>query len=197
MDLSPLLPDFQLQFGQSCTLPFIQASKYGLKMCLLLLTDYVSGSIVQYKAAVLKISKVLFNHWNSDIDSLSFVTYFNASYCHFNAGHLEQLALACPNLKELNITNNPNCLKNLQGLHVIATCCQNLQGLNLLMMSVKNVKIQVKLWKILTEMKFSYLAIDLCAALLPHGIDEETTGTIVDSYRKCSNLKALDVRTMH
>jgi len=48
MDLSPLLPDFQLQFGQSCTLPFVRPSKCGLlglesqRRLLLYLSDSLS-----------------------------------------------------------------------------------------------------------------------------------------------------------
>jgi len=132
MDLFPLLPDFQLQFDQSCTLPFVQASNYGLKKRFLLLNDCVSGSKVQHKAAMLKIKGAgqdILNHLN-DYDSLSFVTHLNISGCRLYSGHLEQVAMACPNLTELNLTDNPNCLKNLHGLHVIATYCQNLQGLN-------------------------------------------------------------------
>lgn len=42
-------------------------------------------------------------------------------------------------------------------------------------------------------MKLTFLGIELCA-LLCHGANEQTVPTIVNLYRKCTNLKALDMR---
>ena len=39
----------------------------------------------------------------------------------FYSDHLEQLAIACPNLQQLGLLKNVNCLKSLQSLCVIAT----------------------------------------------------------------------------
>ena len=44
-----------------------------------------------------------------------------AAKCGFFCEHLEQLAIACPNLQQLNLKENVNCLKSLQGLRAIAT----------------------------------------------------------------------------
>ena len=60
------------------------------------------------------------SHFNCDIASLNFVTHFDALFCQLHSGHLEQLAMACPSLLELNLRKNVNCLKCLQGLHVIS-----------------------------------------------------------------------------
>ena len=58
-----------------------------------------------------------------------------------HCGHLEQLALACPNLLELNLEGNSNCLRCLQGL------LTSLRGLNLSGISVIAVESRVQLWQ--------------------------------------------------
>jgi len=65
----------------------------------------------------------------------------------------------CPNLQQLNLEYNSNCLKSLQGLRVIANC-NKLQGLNLLGISVKDVENRVQLWEILVDLKLLYLAVE-------------------------------------
>ena len=196
MDLSPLLPDFQLQFGQSCTLPFVRPSKcglLGLELDLLLLTNCVSERKALCKGMVRKTSHddIINNHLNSDIDSLTLLTHFDASRCQLYSGHLEQLAMTCPNLMELNLRGNVECLKRLQGLRMISVCCQELRGINLSFISLENVENQVQLWDILANLKLLYLAIELCA-LIPNKVDEQTKGAIVALYQKCSHLKALE-----
>ena len=54
--------------------------------------------------------------------SVEFVTHFGASCDILYSGHLEQLTV-CPNMQQLNLQNNLNCLKNLEGLCVLDTCC--------------------------------------------------------------------------
>ena len=202
MNLSSSLPDFQLQFGQSCTLPFIRASTYGLLglgVDLLLLTNctYACGRKTQHKATTVYEDLYGFDttiqrsDLNSNIDSLAFITHFDASHSQLQSGHLEQLATACHNLLELNLKYNTDCLKSLQGLRVIAACCQNLGGLNLLFISAKDVESQVQLWEILVKLKLIYLAVDACV-LFPCQIDEQNKKMIVSLYQKCSNLKALE-----
>ena len=204
MDLSLPLPSFQLQFGQSCTLPFVAPGKFGLlglEDYLLLLTDYTNI----YDGKTLYKARAMLNYefgrsiiqdsgpnscLNSTVNS-TFITHFNGSYCQLHSGHLEQLAMACPNLLELNLEKNVNCLKRLQGLRTIATCCQYLRGLNLLFISANDLESCIQLWEILVELKLTYLAIDSCA-LLPHEIDDQTMKTIVSLYQECSDLKALE-----
>ena len=211
MNLSPSLPDFQLQFGQSCTLPFVRASTYGLlglEVDLLLLTNctYACGRKTLYKATTVYEDQCGFDtriglkgfdtiiqrsDLNRNIYSLAFITHFDASHSKLQSGHLEQLAMACRNLLELNLKYNTDCLKSLQGLRVIAACCQNLRGLNLLFISAKDVESLVQLWEILVKLKLIYLAIDTCV-LFPCQIDEQNKTIIVNLYQKCSNLKALE-----
>jgi len=99
--------------------------------------------------------------------------------------------MACPNLLELNLRGNVNCLKNLQGLHTVATCCHNLRGLNILLISLNNVESHIRLWEILVNLKLTTLLIELCT-LIPHE-DDQTKDKIVSLYQNCLNLKALEV----
>jgi len=194
MDLFPTLPMFQLQVGQSCSLPLVSASKYGLlglEEDLLFLTDYTDGEKVLHKAIILfsgsqEMSQ--FGHLNNDITSLQHITHFDASWCKLLSGHLEQLAIACPNLLELNLLCNKDCLRRLQGLYTISANCKNLQGLHLVGISV--VESHIWLWEILVDLKLTYLAIELCA-LLPRGKGKQTMKTIFGLHQKCVNLKAL------
>ena len=194
MDLFPVLPDFQLHFGRSCTLPFVKASKYGLlglEEDFLLVTDFTDGSKVLHKCkATMGLLGSNTSHFSStsDIASLNFVTHFDASLCQLHSGHLEQLAMACSNLLELNLRKNADCLKSLQGLRVIADYCKSLRGLNLLQISVLEIQSHIELWKILVDMRLTYLALEVCA-LIPHDKDKQT---IVALYQKCLNLRALE-----
>ena len=66
-------------------------------------------------------------------------SYMCATHCDLSlsdslsSGHLEQLAIACPNLQRLNSQRSNHSLVCLKGLQCIASHCHNLQGLNLLM----------------------------------------------------------------
>jgi len=195
MNLFPALPEFLLQFGQSCTLPYLKASKYGLlglERDLLLLTNSTDG---EHKAKLVMLSNINEgSHLKSDVADLTFITHFDASLCNkklLHSGHLEQLAMICPNLHQLNLRNNINCLTSLQGLRLIAICCSKMKGLNLLGISVKDVESRVQLWKILVDLQLLYLAIEMCV-LFPFGEDDETKTVIIGSYEKCSRLQALE-----
>ena len=103
------------------------------------------------------------------------------------AGHLEQLAMACPNLQHRNLLGNHQCLGELQGLHAIFTYCKNLQGLNIVEISL--LESYVQLWKILADMRLTYLAIEL-NVLIPW---TEEVNEIISLFPKCINLKTLEV----
>ena len=196
MDLFPTPPDFQLRFGQSHTLPFVKPSRcglLGLDERDILLIHSTNGSNEIYKALILSPNFER-GHFNSEsgVIDVSFVTHFDASFCSLlYSGHLEQLAIACPNLQRLNLQCVDHCLEHLQGLHLIATCCRNLQGLNLLDISV--VESYVQLWKIIVDMKLTYLAISLCV-LIPWEEDEPAELEIIRSFQECINLKALETK---
>ena len=148
-DSSPVVPFIQLQVTESTvTLPLVKASKYGtlgLDVDTLHLTQ---GNCHVHKAL---FTGGIDEHVDFSFASLTSVTHFDASYYGgLYPGHLEQLSIACPNLKRLNLCGNSNCLKNLQGLHSLANNCKNLQALNL-----KNIYTHdheydcVQLWEIL------------------------------------------------
>ena len=192
MNLFPVLPDFQLQFGQSCTLPFVKPRKCGLlgleEDHYILLTDSTYGDKAVHKARIVTLSDdILRGHLNSDTICLDFVKHFDVSGCRLYSGHLEQLAIACPNLQQLNLLGVSDCLKRLQGLNAIFTCCKQLQGLNIV--NVTEVESHVRLWKILADMRLTYLAVNICT-LIPL---EEDKPEIVSSFQECVNLKALEV----
>ena len=123
------------------------------------------------------------------IDDIKFMTHFSATECDFfYSGHLEQLAIACPNLQQLNLRKNVNCFKNLQGLRAIAAGCQRLEGLYIALIPVDNVESLVQLWEVLADLQLTYLSIDLCCLLE----DTKAKRIIIGLHQKCLKLKALE-----
>jgi len=143
LDISPALPVFQIDFGQTAVSPIVSAQSMGLQG--IQPTDYLLTSCTHNGKMVHNATMVRdesFNgaakNVNHGIASFQFVTKFFAcvggSFNSFSSGrfdsfcseHLEQLAIACPNLQRLSLLHNENCLKNLQGLRTIANSCQKL-----------------------------------------------------------------------
>ena len=191
----PTLPKFQLQFGgQNGFVSCINASMYGLlgldKDRLLLSDRTVRDGHVLYKAVMIQShDNVLRGPSNTGIVNIEFLTHFCTANCHnVYSGHLEQLAVACPNLQELSLMGNVECLKCLQGLRTIATCCQRLEGLNILFISVDEVESCIQLWEILVDLQLTYLAIELCCLQCVEG-DDQTRWTF---HQKCLKMKALE-----
>ena len=192
LNLSLSLPVFQLQYGQKTRLPIVKASKFGLLGLTtdsLLLTDCVYEGKVMHKAKLCSLPDG--DVVNSTVADLSFVTYFDSGIHnrHLRSGHLEQIALACPNLAWLNVRGNSRCLQSLQGLEVISRCCQNLQGLNLSYVPLDSIENQLKFWKILSNMKLTQLSVELCT-LKP--FRERDTNKLIRYFQKCSSLLALE-----
>ena len=192
LNLSLSLPVLQLQYGCTAYLPLVKASKFGLlgiRDDLLLLTDCTYKSRTIHKVKLVSFPNR--DPLNSTITDLTFVTYFDVGTTerHLYSGHLEQLALACPNLIWLNLRSNSHCLQTLQGLEVISRCCQRLQGLNLLYVPLKNIQSQTKLWDILSNMKLTQLAVELCT-LKPSR--KRDTNKLISRFQQCSSLQALE-----
>ena len=115
--------------------------------------------------------------------NLKCATHFDLSCCYsLHSGHLEQLAIACPNLQRLNLEYCYDCLKSLQGLRAIATHCQNLQGLNLFGICVSEVEDHILLWEILSNMELTHLAPGFCI-LRPEVANKEI---FICLLQKCS-----------
>ena len=192
MNLSHPLPVFQLKYGETAQLPLVKASKFGLlglRDDLLLLTDCTIGSKTVTKAKIVSFS--IMTSLSDNITDLSFVTHFDVGHTEkrLYSGHLEQIAIACPNLMWLNLFDNSKCLQSLQGLDLISRCCQKLRGLNLLFVPIKNIECQIKLWDILSSMKLTQLAMELCT-LKP--LVERNTDKLIHRFQKCSSLQALE-----
>ena len=199
LNFSPVLPAFQLEFGQDVDSPFVNASSIGilgLNNDLLELTDCTCNGKMACKAKVEYSCdvKVARNQVNHRISNLEFVTDFDVMIgWPFCSEQLEQLAVTCLNLQRLNLYKSMYCLKSLQGLRAIATFCNNLQGLNLSGIPVSEVEDQTQLWEILSDMKLTHLAIDFCV-LLPSA---ENKQKLIVLFQKCTQLQALQCDNSH
>jgi len=197
MDFYPALPFIELPFGQSCVLPFVESSKCGLDGFEgleknILLTDSTYHGRVVCKAKMIQLNPgIAPSQFCLGITSLSSVTCFDASRClSLYSSHLEQLAMACTNLQQLNLADCSYCLRDLQGLRIIGACCKNLLGLNL--MGILSVESYAELWKILVAMKLTYLGIEL-SVIVPLEHDGNVESEIFASFQECFNLKSIEI----
>ena len=151
LNFLPILPEFQLDFGQGVKSPLVMGSSVGTHWNnWFLLTDCIYKGKVMCRAKM----KQIFAHirvesvdqLNHNITDLGCVTEFVPEVYGFDSEYLQQLSIVCPNLQRLNLHKNTNCLRSLQGLHAIANSCHNLQGLNL---GVTAVEDHALLWEIL------------------------------------------------
>ena len=164
LDLFPVLPVLQVQFEQGAMAPCVDANKLGLvglKNDLMVLSNKCKS--VSYKVGLWKGSNSYqCSHASINLKS---VTECNlSSSLNFDHTDLDQLAVACPNLQRLNLSDT-SCLKNLQGLRSTSSFCHSLQGLSLLGIKVTEVENQMQLWEILSNMKLTHLAIELCIVM--------------------------------
>ena len=107
--------------------------------------------------------------------------------------HLKQLTVVCPNLEQLNIQNNVNCLKDLEGLRAIVHTCQALESLNLAGISVSSVESYLLLWELLSCLKkLTHLVIDLCV-LQPPDCSDANKQSLASTFRRCRKLMALEI----
>ena len=171
LNFSPALPYFQLQFEKfgKVTTPSIKLSEFGILRLhndVAVMTDCQYGGRMMYMLRcqtddriVNKLNSIPFA--NSGI--LGCATHFDLTGCiSLYSGHLEQLAIVCPNLRRLNLQKCFCCLINLAGLQAIASHCHNLQGLNLLGICFTLVQDHILLWEILHDMKLTHLAMEFC-----------------------------------
>ena len=193
----PVIPDFQLEFGQAAVLPMVKTSHFGilgLDSDWVLVTECVHENETVYKVACITPSwlGLVRNKNFSYVDApfLKFVIHFDLSCCEYLlSDHLEQLAVTCPNLQQLNVMDSDECLRNLRGLQAIATYCDNLQGLNLLGIPVTEIENQVQLWQILSNIQLTHLAVCLCV-MEPVVVNDRNK--LIEVYQKFVVLKALE-----
>ena len=197
MDLYPPIPLMKFRFGPAATPSLIKLSDHdilGLDKDIFYLSDYDHYGKVKLSASPkctgLYAVKVEHLHCISNFDSVSNVNFFGVN---IYPGHLEQLAIACPNLERLNLRNAQNCLQSLQGLHAIVAC-QNLQGLNLVGIPVSSVESYLLLWESLSSIKkLTHLAIDLCMLIQCSNCDNADKEKLIGMLGKCGSLKALEM----
>ena len=179
LNLSLIQPVFQLQFGQAAVLPLLQVTRCGTPGM-----DYCDGTIYT-GTNIIHVPK------SRTIDSTSteFVTKF--SFTHqksFLPSHLEEIAIACPNLQQIILRGSHQCLVRLEGLRAIASHCHNLKGLDI--SGISMLESQIQLWEILSGMKLTHLAVDFCVISTPSG-DEVSKKNLKLLVEKCSSLQAL------
>ena len=163
MDLYPSISLRKFQFGPEAKPPLIKLSDQGilgLDEDIFYLSDYDHCGKPRLSVSPYKYYFLKDEHLHCIINSVSNVDF---SYVNVYPGHLEQLALACPNLERLNLRNAKNSLQSLQGLCAIVDTCRNLQGLNLVRIPASSVESYLLLWELLSSIKkLTHLAIDLC-----------------------------------
>ena len=118
------------------------------------------------------------------------VCYIDLSRAPVNSDNLKQFAIVCPNLRRLNLEDDNDCLKDLQGLHAIVHTCENLEGINLAGISVSQVESFELLWALLSSLKkLTHLAIELC--LMKH--DDVNQQQLIKMFKTFRSLKALEI----
>ena len=194
LNLFSNLPEFQMSYGKLASTPFAQCSDYGifgLEDDFLALTD---NGVSLVKAQITRLREVSCDYTNTFTDGLKFVTEFSFG-CDDSisvfSGHLEQLAVACPNLQRLDLEFHCESLISLQGLQAIAQSCKELCGLNLMHISLENIESHLKLWKILSSMKLTHLSMEVCAFIGNSKSKQQLTRL----FKKCTSLQALQLDT--
>ena len=205
LNLFPTLPEFQLEFGPRAILPYVKPNEFGISGIDwdgLTLTDCICSGKPVYKAdtrADIVFDDIIprANVMLSNVNSLSCVAEVTLDFAHYsdtsaNPGHLEQLAIACPNLQRLNLDNNYDCLRSLKGLRMIGNHCHDLRGLSLMHISSSFIESCMGLWEILSHMNLTHLVIDVCVfqPVIDGNLREQQ---LIDLYQKCSSLQALQL----
>ena len=194
LDLFPNIPEFQIEFGQTAVLPIAKTSDFGvlgldIECPWVFLTSCVHGGETVYKAACMQSCEEELKFVSPPI--FNYVVDFDLSCCHcLLSGHLEQVAFACPNLQRLSLWSSKKCLTSLQGLRSIASYCCNLQGLNLI--GITEVEDKVQFWDVLSGMKLTHLALEIC-------ITEPSTGDekikTIELFHKLVTLIAIELNS--
>ena len=197
MDLYPSIPLRKFQFGPAAKPPLIKLSDHGLlglNSDIFYLSNYdhhgkarLSVSPKYYRSPLVK---------DEHLHNFNSVSNVDFSVVNVYPGHLEQLAIACPNLERLNLRNAQNSLQSLQGLRAIVDTCQNLQGLNLVGIPASSVESYLLLWELLSSIKkLTHLAIDLCMLIHINNncYNAADKDKLIGMLGNCDSLKALEI----
>ena len=194
LNLSPVLPAFQVHFGKAVVLPFVQIKQFRIRgLDYLQLTDcYRGGKIVSMAEEILDYCPQFYT-----VDNINCLRYFNVGeYNSLFPYDLNQIAMACPNLQQLKISKCCKSLTSLYGLQAVANYCHNLQGLDMIGISVSAVESQIQLWEILSKMTLTHLAVDYCI-ITPFAADTVNKKNLLCLYQKCSRLLALEMHCLY
>ena len=186
-------PVFQLQYGETVTLPFVQAVNLGIDECFLL-TDLSDGGKMIHKAKVysqtsFKWYRDIHDHRQNKQQNISNLTELDLSNSNLD---FKQIIVACPQLQRLNL--EANATLRLEDLQIIATCCCDLQGLNLMGIMgtlVTDFDFFVKVWKILSSMKLTHLSLN--ASLYFGSLDDVQEKQLIPLFKRCTKLQALEL----
>ena len=185
-------PDFQLQYGETATPPFVKGHNKGFPEWLLL-TDCNNGGETIHKAKVCyEVSSAMYNITRDYEDNQLLGNNLTELDLGYYNTEITPLILACPQLQRLSLKNQT--LMMLDDLQVIATCCCNLQGLNLPNFPMPDVQFCVRAWEILSSMKLTYLSVEiswLCGRQL--NIDEPLAKQLITLFKQCTKLQALEL----
>ena len=160
---SPSFPLLQLQIGGTgqVTTPCVNLDMLGLQNDLAMITDcHYGGKTVSMVRYLGKQNKIMTYPKLCDLNCVTDFDLSHSSLLH--SGHLEQLAVGCPNLQRLNLRNCSGSLGSLQGLQAIASHCHYLQGLNIGGICFTKVQDHILLWDILNDMMLIHLAAEFC-----------------------------------
>ena len=195
MNCHPNLPLVRCEFGQTATSPVVRASSYGilgLHNDMSSILEFSYNGEVMHCATLSLLSVPRDKYLNLTFSTLSSVTFFIAGFCgDIYPGHLEQIAIACPNLQWLNLKGCYESLQSLKGLQSIVNMCQDLQGLNIADIPIMEVESYVLLWQVISGIpKLTHLSLGLCLLIVPDHLHKQRMANI---FRTCHSLQALEI----
>ena len=189
-------PEFQLQYGEAATLPFVQLSNVEInEKWLLMLTDHDDGSIIVRKARLYyddayRMQDFLRHHGQDNLDNdITNLTELDLT-SHGHNLDFKQIVGVCPWLQRLNLWDANLKLEDLQ---VIAACCSNLQGLNLMGMLIQDITFCLQVWEILSGMMLTHLSIN--GSFIGEFIEKDNVQEkqLVALFKQCITLQALQL----
>ena len=197
INIHPKLPLLRFELGPTAVSSVVKASNYGilgLRHDMVDVLELNCDGKVMHGASLSLLSGPQEKRQDLGFPTLSSITFFIVGFCHGDMfpGHLEQIAIACPNLQWINLKGCDNCLRSLKGLQSIVNNCQNLQGLNIADIPVMDVESYVLLWRLISRMtKLTHLTISLCLLIVP---DHVRTERMINFFQRCHNLQALEIQ---
>ena len=198
ISLYPSIPLMKFEFGPSATPPLIKLTDHGilgLQYGIFHFTDYDHYGEVRHSMTAQRycLNAVKEQNFNC-INNLCSVSNVDFSFIDIYPGHLEQLAIACPNLERVNLMYATKCLQSLKGLHAIADRCKNLQGINLAGIPTSCVEGKLLLWELLSSVKkLTHLAMDVSMVTHIGNYDDVDQQKFISLLKGLDALKALEV----